>query len=139
MIPQVPALSEAAPALGSEKYRTPSLLETAGAVLRGPGFLFERADMTETRGAGDITPEDLNKIVEAVKSAKGDMDEARSELGNLFKNAENDNGVHRAALKLAIKLQGQATEKRADFLRAFDSYRHIMRLDDQPDLLDDAA
>ena len=95
--------------------------------------------MTETRGAGDITPGDLNKIVEAVKSAKGDMDEARSELGDLFKNAENDNGVHRAALKLAIKLQGQATEKRADFLRAFDSYRHIMRLDDQPDLLDDAA
>ena len=95
--------------------------------------------MTEPRGAGDITPEDLNKIVEAVKSAKGDMDEARSELGNLFKNAENDYGVHRAALKLAIKLQGQAVEKRADFLRAFDSYRHIMQLDEQADLLDDAA
>ena len=92
-------------------------------------------------GAGDITPEDLNKIIEAFKSAKGDMDEARSELGNLVKNAENDHGIHRMALKLAIKLQGQAVEKRADFLRAFDTYRHILGLDDQGELelVSDAA
>lgn len=97
--------------------------------------------MAETikKGSGDIDPAKLKQILGNYRSMKDDMDEARGDIGNMLKNAENDLGLHRGAFKLAAKLNGQSPEKRADFLRAFDSYRHILELDDQPDMLDEAA
>ena len=90
-------------------------------------------------GAGDIVPDKLKQIVRAYEDHKGEMDEARGEIGALLKDAESTHGLHRAAFKQAVKLKNSAPEKCADFLRAFDSYRHILGLDDQVDLFEDAA
>ena len=47
--------------------------------------------------------------------------------------------TRRQAFKLAVKLKGMSSEKRTDFLRAIDSHRHILGLDDHGDLFDEVA
>ena len=80
----------------------------------------------------------IKKYAAAISSAKTKCDDANMARAGLFKQAE-DAGLHRDALKLATKLSGQDPAKRADFLRAFDRYREVLGLDDQGDLLEDAA
>ena len=63
-----------------------------------------------------------------------DLAEQRGELGNLYQHAENDHGVHRMALKQAIKLRGMEPLKRSAWLRAFESYCHILGVDAQGEL-----
>ena len=55
-------------------------------------------------------------------------------MGNLFKNAENDHGINRMALKQAIKLKNMEPLKRAEWMRAFESYCHILGVDAQHEL-----
>lgn len=90
--------------------------------------------MTDPRGDGSIAPETLRQIVRNIEAAKADADEARSEMGNLFKNAENDHGVNRMALKQAIKLKNMEPLRRADWLRRVESYCHILGVDAQHEL-----
>ena len=80
----------------------------------------------------------IKKYVAAISSAKSKCDDANMVRAGLFKQAE-DAGLHREALKLAAKLGGWDAAKRADFLRAWDHYREVIGLDDQGDLLEDAA
>ena len=75
--------------------------------------------MTDPRGDGSVDADYLRSLVAQIKSAKADSDEARSEMGNLYKNAENDHGINRMALKQAIKLEGMEALKRAGWMRAF--------------------
>ena len=90
--------------------------------------------MTDPRSDGSVDADYLRSLVAQIKSAKADSDEARSEMGNLYKNAENDHGINRMALKAAIKLEGMEALKRAGWMRAFESYCHILGVDAQGEL-----
>lgn len=90
--------------------------------------------MTKNMGAGGVDPDALKRLVSQIKSMKSDMDDARSEMGTLYKNAENDHGINRMALKQAIKLEGMEPLKRAEWLRSFESYCHILGVDAQTEL-----
>ncbi len=93
---------------------------------------------TIKKGAGDISPENLKKVSRDYEAAKADKDDASADMSEVLKRAEAVHGLHKAAFKSAFKLKHADPGKRADFLRAFDSYRHILELDDQPDMLDSA-
>lgn len=97
--------------------------------------------MAETikKGDGSVSPDKLKATQKQYDNLKQEMDDTRTDIANLLKTAEETHGIHKAAFKLIHKLQNMSSEKRADFLRAFDSYRHILELDDQPDMLDTAA
>lgn len=90
--------------------------------------------MTKPMGYGEIDPDKLRALVGRLKHMKAEMDEARGEMGNAFKNAENDLGINRMALKQAIRLEGMDPLKRADWLRSFESYCHILGIDAQAEL-----
>lgn len=90
--------------------------------------------MTDHRGDGSVDPEYLKRLVGQIESLNADMVEQRGELGNLYKNAENDHGVNRMALKQAIKLKNMEALKRSAWLRAFESYCHILGVDAQGEL-----
>ena len=87
------------------------------------------------REDGSIDLAKLNEIVGDYENLKQDMDDTRSQMGHLLKDGEDTYGLHRAAFKLAVKIKNESVEKRADFLRAFDLYRRLLVLDDQPDML----
>lgn len=80
---------------------------------------------------GGIDADQLHNLEARYTTLKGDMDEARGELGSLVKDAEERHGINRAAFKLATKLLRQTEEKRAEFLTAFDQYRHVFGLDER--------
>lgn len=62
--------------------------------------------------------------------------ELRGQMGALVKAGELDRNIHRAASKLAMKLQKMDDSKRSEFLRHFDHYRALLTLDQQSDLFD---
>lgn len=62
--------------------------------------------------------------------------ELRGQMGALVKAGELDRNIHRAASKLAMKLQKMDDSKRGEFLRHFDHYRDLLKLDTQSDLFD---
>ena len=90
--------------------------------------------MTDRRGDGSIDPEIVKQLARDVDSAKAVLDDGRSEMGNLYKNAENDHGIHRQAFKWANKLATMEPLKRANWLRSFQSYCHILGVDAQHEL-----
>ena len=97
--------------------------------------------MTNKRmGDGSVDPAKLKALVAEIEAMKSDMDDARSEMGTLYKNAENDLGINRMALKQAIKLKKMESIKRAEWRRSFENYNEILGNNDQGELkLADAA
>ena len=97
--------------------------------------------MTNRRmGDGSVDPDKLKALVAEIEAMKSDMDDARSEMGTLYKNAENDLGINRMALKQAIKLKNMESVKRAEWRRSFENYNEILGNNDQGELkLADAA
>ena len=79
-----------------------------------------------------INPDKLCELVARIDTMKADMDDARSEMGSLYKHAEDDLGINRMALKQAIKLKNMEALKRSDWLRSFQSYCHILGVDARP-------
>ena len=54
------------------------------------------------RESGHVVDHDyLKKLVADIDSCKAGMDEQRTDMANLYKNAENDHGINRMALKQA--------------------------------------
>ena len=90
--------------------------------------------MTRNMGDGSIDPDKLRELVARIDTMKADMDDARSEMGSLYKHAEDDLGINRMALKQAIKLKNMEALKRSDWLRSFQSYCHILGVDAQAEL-----
>ncbi len=93
---------------------------------------------TIKKGAGDIDPERLQKVMRDYAALKTEKDETGADMSEVLKLAEVNHGLHKAAFKAAFKLTQMESEKAADFLRAFDSYREILGLDAQLDMLDAA-
>jgi uncharacterized protein (UPF0335 family) len=69
-----------------------------------------------------------------------DADERRSEeatiVTSIYREAASA-GLHKAALRLILKLKSMESSKSAEFLRHFDQYRHECGLDQQPDMFDE--
>ncbi len=93
---------------------------------------------TIKKGSGDISPENLQKVLRDYEVVKADKDAFSADMSEVLKRAEAVHGLHKAAFKAAFKLKQMESEKAADFLRAFDSYREILGLDAQLDMLDAA-
>ncbi|MGA0564150.1 hypothetical protein ACO2RV_17025 [Ancylobacter sp. VNQ12] len=81
----------------------------------------------------------FDTLVSRVSTMNSKMSETRGELGSFIKDAEETHGIHRAAFKLACKLNAMDDLKMKDFLRGFDLYREYLKLDTRAnsDLLED--
>lgn len=80
----------------------------------------------------------LNNLVARIDSAKADADTARSDLGTIYKEAE-DFGFHRRALKEAVRLKNMEPEKRNDYLRSLQTYCDELDIWAQGELFEDEA
>ena len=80
----------------------------------------------------------LKRYAGRITKAKQEMDDCRMAHAEIYGEAKED-GFHNGALKLALKLKNQEATKTADFLRAFEQYCHILGVNAQMDMLDEAA
>lgn len=60
-----------------------------------------------------------------------DLSESRGELGSFIKEAEEKHNIHRKAFKLIRQLDRMDQTKLAEFIRHFDHYRKVVKLDDK--------
>lgn len=90
--------------------------------------------MSKKTADGTVDPDALKSLVSQIETMKSDMDDARSEMGTLYKNAENDLGINRMALKQAIKLKNMESLKRSEWLRSFNAYCEILGVNAQGEL-----
>jgi uncharacterized protein (UPF0335 family) len=93
--------------------------------------------MARSEHVGGIDPEHLRGIVARIDSAKQRSDDARADLGNAYKHAEDIN-INRAALKFSLKLRDMESDKRNDFVASAQIYCGILGVWSQGDLFDDA-
>ncbi|BAQ44370.1 hypothetical protein [Methylobacterium aquaticum] len=87
-------------------------------------------------GGKGVSAETLETLVRECASIKSKMDTARGELGSTIKDAEETHGINRPAFKLAMKLKGQETDKRRDFMRSFKDYCEKLGLNSQLDMFE---
>src|SRR5437764_5629593 len=88
---------------------------------------------------GGISAERLDElpaIAARIDSAKARSDEARSDLGHIYHQAEED-GFHRRALKEAVRLRDMEPGKRRDYLTSLNAYCDKLGVWDQGELLDE--
>ena len=90
--------------------------------------------MTDRRGDGSVDPAIIKKLSRDVGAEKSGMDGHRTEIANLYKNAENDHNVHKQAFKWADKLAKMEPVACAAWYRSFLSYAHILGVDAQGEL-----
>src|SRR5690242_3765997 len=83
--------------------------------------------------------EKFKAIIRRIDTAKSEADDARSDLGNLYKEAEESLGLNRPALKQALKIRGMEAVKREAFLRDLDQYLHVLGVGRQDDLFEGPA
>lgn len=79
------------------------------------------------------TSGELKSVLRKVAAYKETIDGVRVEINATITRAEADKGFHRAAGKLAAKLDGLEPEKLAAFLAHFDAYREHLQLDAKAD------
>lgn len=70
---------------------------------------------------GAVKLDRLTGLVGRIEAAKSVNDDARSDLGNIYKEAD-DMGFNRQALKMAVKLRNMEPEKRNDYLSSLQAY-----------------
>lgn len=90
--------------------------------------------MTERRDDGTVDAETLKRVALQMERGKEAVDEARSEMANTQKNAQNDHHIDTMVLKQVLKLKGMSALKRASWIRNFESYCHILGVDAQGEL-----
>ena len=88
---------------------------------------------------GGIAVTKLKAIVARIRSLKGSMDSIRGDLGQEYKQAEDDHEINRQMLKWAVKLTGQDADKGQQNFRDLESYCNKLGLFDQTDLIADSA
>lgn len=82
-----------------------------------------------------ISPAKVKKFAQDINSYKANMDKSRGEIGQMFKQFEEDGG-HKAALKAAMKVQSMETISAQEFIRNFVQYMKDIGVYDQHDLFD---
>ncbi len=80
--------------------------------------------------------DDLPNIAARIDSAKAQSDEARSDLGHIYHQAEED-GFHRRALKEAVRLRNMEPDKRRDYLASLNAYCDKLGIWNQGELLEE--
>ena len=88
----------------------------------------------ETGATALVDADKLKQTVAKIEAAKSDMDSARSAVGNIYSLAQKDDNIHTGALKHCLKLKKMSPNKRADYLRAVQTYIGILGLDAQGEL-----
>ena len=84
--------------------------------------------------ADNIEPAVLKGIVREIRAAKGVVDDARSEMSTLYKDAEQTHRVNKMPLKAAIRLLELEPVKRAAWLRDFEHYCNVLEVNAQHEL-----
>lgn len=85
---------------------------------------------------------DKKKLLGLVKEMNGlseTIDAPREQMRDAINRFKEEYHLHPAAFRLAWRLSRMPSEKLGDFLRGFDEYRMFLGLDDQGDMLDEAA
>ena len=94
------------------------------------------AERKKRQSSGLPSGEHLNKQAEDFGVLKADMDEARSEMGELVKKGENDRNIHRKAFKQTMQIKRMDDTKRAEYLRHLFHYIDHFGLNDQIDMFE---
>ncbi|HUC70411.1 MAG TPA: GapR family DNA-binding domain-containing protein [Stellaceae bacterium] len=87
-------------------------------------------------GSAAVNIGKLSGLVQRIEAKKQNADDVRSDLGNLYQEAE-DYGFNRAALKMALKLKHMEDDKRNDFLACLATYCDVLGVWAQGDLFGD--
>lgn len=83
------------------------------------------------RGDGSIATETLKALMIRGIETKDSVGEINEEFARDRKEAIEQHGLHARAFSLCLTLKRMDQVKRTAFLAAFDSYRHILDLDDE--------
>ena len=99
--------------------------------------------MAEKVNAGGKLPsaQVLKTCMSRAGKIEADLAESRGDLGSFVKEAEDKHNIHRKAFKLIRQLDRMDETKLAEFLRHFDHYRKVAKIDEKAgvDMFDDAA
>lgn len=79
----------------------------------------------------------LPKLAKRYDTLKSNSDDARSDMGNFFQEAENDHQINRAAFKHALKIRGMEAEKRTVYLADLNAYCDVLGVFSSPGLFED--
>lgn len=80
-----------------------------------------------------LRPETFKSLITQAEAMRGDANEANGEYAKFIGDAERTHGAHRKVFQVMLQLRKQGTNepsKLADYLRAFDTYRAWLKLDD---------
>ena len=81
----------------------------------------------------------LTGLMKELDKAKDEAVGCSEVMSEMIARAKEEHHLHPAAFRAAWRLARMPSEKRNDFLRAFDEYRMKLGLGDEPDMLDEAA
>lgn len=84
------------------------------------------------RGDGSIEPNKLIALLHAATEAREASQEISAAVRDDLKVAALEHGLHTRAFNLCLSIARLDQVKRIALLNAFDSYRHILGLDDEP-------
>ena len=83
-------------------------------------------------GSGGVDRNKLISLIGATIDAREQAKEITSEVRADLADAVNNYGLNPSAFNLCLRVARMDQVKRVAFLSAFDSYRHILALDDAP-------
>lgn len=81
----------------------------------------------------------VTKLGETVRGLDQKMSKLRGEKGAAIKSASDDDNVHKAAFRAAMKEYGMEPQERANFQRHLAKYRRDLGIELQGDIFKDAA
>lgn len=94
--------------------------------------IIEDSDEHEIR---HIPQDAVVKAARHINSYKADMDKARGELGQIYKQFEEDGG-HKKAFKDALKMQNMEPISAQEYWRSLNQYMKDLGIFDQMDMFD---
>lgn len=91
-----------------------------------------------------LRPETFKSLITQAEAIRGDASEANGAFAKFVQDAERTHGAHRKVFQVMLQLKKQGANepsKLADYLRAFDTYRTWLKLDDLAgnDLFEESA
>lgn len=87
----------------------------------------------DTQGDGQIDSNWLRSFAKKMSSLKAKAAEITGQLGQEIKTAAEQKSLHPGAFKACMTLMRMEEMKRQTWLQNFDSYRHILKLDQGTD------
>lgn len=83
-------------------------------------------------GAGSIEPKKLAALMGTAIDAREQIREIQDEVNRDTKAAALQHGLHPGAFAMCLRISKLDQVKRIALLNAFDEYRHVLGLDDAP-------